>query len=112
MKKVELLAPAGNMISLKAAVMAGCDAVYLGGRNYGARAFSKNFDNDEIIEAIKYCHLYGVKVYVTVNTLIYENEVDSFLEYIEFLHKNNVDAVIIQDFVDDFLENSSPVSIN
>ena len=98
MKKVELLAPAGNVNSLKAAVMAGCDAVYLGGSHYGARAFSKNFDNNEIIEAIKYCHLYGVKVYVTVNTLIYENEVDSFLEYIEFLHKNNVDAVIIQDF--------------
>ena len=98
MKKVELLAPAGNMNSLKAAVMAGCDAVYLGGMSYGARAFSKNFDNDELVKAIKYCHLYGVKVYVTVNTLIYENEVDSFLEYIEFLHKNNVDAVIIQDF--------------
>jgi len=98
MNKVELLAPAGNMNSLKAAVMAGCDAVYLGGISYGARAFSKNFDNDEIVEAINYCHLYGVKVYVTVNTLIYENEVDSFLEYIEFLHKNNVDAVIIQDF--------------
>ena len=98
MKKIELLAPAGNMNALKAAVMAGCDAVYLGGKTFGARAFSKNFDNSEIIDAIKYCHLYGVKVYVTVNTLIYENEVDSFLEYIEFLHINNVDAVIIQDF--------------
>ena len=98
MKKIELLAPAGNMSSLKAAVMAGCDAVYLGGKCFGARAFSKNFDNDEIVEAIKYCHLYGVKVYVTVNTLIYENEVDSFLGYIEFLHKNNIDAIIIQDF--------------
>ena len=98
MKKIELLAPAGNMENLKAAVMAGCDAVYLGGSHFGARAFSKNFNNDEIIEAINYCHLYGVRVYVTVNTLIYENEVDSFLEYIEFLHRNNVDAVIIQDF--------------
>ena len=98
MKKVELLAPAGNMMSLKAAIMAGCDAVYLGGKSFGARAFSKNFTNDEIIEAIKNCHLYGVKVYVTVNTLVYEDEVDSFLEYIEFLHRNNVDAVIIQDF--------------
>lgn len=98
MKKVELLAPAGNMMSLKAAIMAGCDAVYLGGKSFGARAFSKNFTNDEIIEAIKYCHLYGIKVYVTVNTLVYEDEVDSFLEYIEFLHRNNVDAVIIQDF--------------
>ena len=98
MKKIELLAPAGNMSALKAAVMAGCDAVYLGGVSFGARAFSKNFNNDELVEAINYCHLYGVRVYVTVNTLIYENEVDSFLEYIEFLHKNNVDAVIMQDF--------------
>ena len=98
MKKVELLAPVGNMNALKAAVMAGCDAVYLGGIKFGARAFSKNFDNEEIIEAINYCHLYGVKVYVTVNTLIYENEVNTFIDYIEFLHRNNVDAVIIQDF--------------
>ena len=97
-KRIELLAPAGSMDSLKAAVMAGCDAVYLGGHNFGARAFSKNFSNDEIIEAVNYCHLYGVKVYVTVNTLIYEKEVESFLEYVEFLHKNNVDALIIQDF--------------
>ena len=97
MKKIELLAPAGNMENLKAAVMAGCDAVYLGGANFGARAFSKNFSNDEIVEAIKYCHLYGVKVYITINTLIYENEVDSFMEYVDFLHRNNVDAVLIQD---------------
>jgi len=97
MKRIELLAPAGNMENLKAAVMAGCDAVYLGGANFGARAFSKNFSNEEIIEAINYCHLYGVKVYVTINTLIYENEVDSFMEYVDFLHKNNVDAVLIQD---------------
>ena len=98
MKKIELLAPAGNMNSLKAAVMAGCDAVYLGGINFGARAFSKNFSNDEIVDAVRYCHLYGVKVYVTVNTLIYENEVNDFLDYIDFLHRNNVDAVIMQDF--------------
>ena len=97
MKKIELLAPAGNMENLKAAVMAGCDAVYLGGTNFGARAFSKNFSNEEIIEAINYSHLYGVKVYVTINTLIYENEVDSFMEYVDFLHRNNVDAVLIQD---------------
>jgi len=97
MKKIELLAPAGNMESLKAAVQAGCDAVYLGGAHFGARAFSKNFNNDEIVQAINYAHLYGVKVYVTVNTLIYDDEVDSFLEYIEFIHKNNVDAVLIQD---------------
>lgn len=97
-KKIELLAPCGNIESLRAAVMAGCDAVYLGGKTFGARAFSKNFSNEEITEAIKYCHLYGVMVYVTVNTLIYENEVEAFLEYVEFLHRNNVDALIIQDF--------------
>ena len=98
MKKIELLAPAGNIEALKAAIMAGCDAVYLAGKLYGARAFSKNFNNEELVEAIKYAHLYGVKVYVTVNTLVYDDEVDAFLEYIEFLHKNNVDAIIIQDF--------------
>ena len=97
MKKIELLAPAGNMDALKAAIQAGCDAVYIGGTNFGARAFSKNFNNEEIVEAIKYAHLYGVKVYVTVNTLIYDNEVDDFLDYIAFIHKNNVDAVLIQD---------------
>lgn len=97
MKKPELLSPVGNFESLKAAILAGCDAVYLGGKLFGARAFSNNFTDDELIEAIKYAHLYGVKVYVTVNTLIYENEVEKFMEYIDFLYKNNVDALIIQD---------------
>ena len=97
MKRIELLSPAGNMDSLIAAVQAGCDAVYLGGTLFGARAFAGNFNDDEIIEAIKYCHLYGVKVYVTTNILIYEHEVDKFLKYIEFLHRHNVDAVLIQD---------------
>lgn len=97
MKRVELLAPAGNMDSLKAAVMAGCDAVYLGGVLFGARAFAGNFTNEEIVDAINYAHLYGVKVYVTINTIIYDSEVERFLDYVRFLHKNNVDAVIIQD---------------
>lgn len=97
-KKIELLAPAGNMECLKAAIHAGCDAVYLGGSSFGARAFSKNFSNEEIIDAINYAHLYGVKVYVTMNTIIYEDETSSFLNYVEFLHKNNVDAIILQDF--------------
>ncbi len=97
MNKVELLAPAGDFDCLKAAVLAGCDAVYIGGKMFGARAFSTNFENDVIIEAINYCHLRGVKVYVTLNTLIYEKEVNKFLEYVLFLHENNVDAVIIQD---------------
>ena len=93
MKKIELLSPAGNMESLVAAVQGGCDAVYLGGTLFGARAFAGNFNNDELVEAIKYCHMYGVKVYVTTNILIHEHEVEHFMEYIDFLHKNNVDAV-------------------
>ena len=97
MKKIELLAPAGDMTSLKMAIEAGADAIYLGGKNFGARAYSKNFDNTEIVEAINYAHLYGVKVYVTLNTLIYDKEVKDFLNYVEFLHKNNVDAVLLQD---------------
>lgn len=97
MKKVELLAPAGNMESLYAAVMGGCDAVYLGGKSFGARAYSKNFSEEEIIQAINYCHLYGVKVYVTCNTLVYEENVEDFINYVRFLHQNGVDAILIQD---------------
>ena len=93
----ELLAPVGNMDCLKAAINAGCDAVYLSGINFGARSFAGNFSNEEMIKAINTCHLYGVKVYVTLNTLIYDNEVERFMHYVEFLASNNVDAVIMQD---------------
>lgn len=97
MKRPEILSPAGNKECLIAAVNAGCDAVYLAGKLYGARSFAGNFSNDEIIDAVKFCHLRGVKVYVTVNTIIYEREVDNFINYIRFLHQNNVDAIIIED---------------
>lgn len=97
LKRPELLAPAGNIESLRAAIAAGCDAVYLSGKMYGARAFANNFDNNELIETINLAHLYGIKVYITVNTLIYDSEVESFLEYIEFIHSLGVDAVIMQD---------------
>ena len=97
MNKIELLAPAGNMESLYAAVSAGADAVYLSGKKYGARAFAANFDDEELVQAINYCHLYDVRVYVTVNTLIYEREMDNFIKYVEFLHRSGVDAVIMQD---------------
>lgn len=97
MKKPELLAPAGNMDSLRAAVAAGCDAVYLGGYTFGARSYAGNFSEEELVEAIKYCHLRKVKVYVTVNTIIHEDRFDMCVSYIEFLHKNNVDAIIVQD---------------
>lgn len=97
MHRNELLSPVGNMECLYAAINAGCDAVYLSGINFGARSFAGNFNNEELISAIKTCHLYGVKVYVTVNTLIYEPEVERFMKHIDFLHSNNVDAVIMQD---------------
>lgn len=93
----ELLAPVGNMECLFAAINAGCDAVYLSGRNFGARSFAGNFSNEEIIEAINTCHLYGVKVYITVNTLVLDTEVERFINYIDFIHSIGVDAVIIQD---------------
>lgn len=97
MNRVELLSPAGNMECLISAVQNGADAVYVGGKKFGARAFANNFDYDELVEAIKYCHLYGVKIYVTVNTICYENELDEALKYIEFLYTNHVDALIMQD---------------
>ncbi len=97
MRKPELLAPVGSKESLVAAIEAGCDAVYLSGKKYGARVYASNFSDEEIIEAIKYSHIYGVKVYVTVNTIIYENEVNDFIDYVDMLHKNDVDAIIIQD---------------
>lgn len=94
----ELLVPAGDMECLRQAVYNGCDAVYLACKSFGARKFAKNFDNEEIIKALKFCHLYGVKVYVTMNTLVKNNEVEDFLKQVDFLHKNGVDALIMQDF--------------
>lgn len=95
--KYELLAPAGDMECLKWAIEGGCDAVYLGGNHFGARAYSKNFSDDELVLAIKYAHRYGVKVYLTCNTLIYDEEVDDFIKFVRFAHQNGVDAVLIQD---------------
>lgn len=97
MKKPELLSPAGNMECLYAAIEAGCDAVYIGGKYFGARNYAANFTDEELIEAINYAHLYGVKVYITVNTMITEELVKPFIKYIDFLHRNNVDALIVQD---------------
>lgn len=96
--KHELLVPAGNMDCLYQAVYNGADAVYVSGINFGARKYATNFNNEELIKSINFCHLYGVKIYVTMNTLIKNNEVNSFLEQARFLHKNGVDALIVQDF--------------
>lgn len=90
--------PAGDVESLNQAIANGADAVYVGCKNFGARKFAKNFDNEEIVTAIKLCHLYGVKLYVTMNTLVKDSEVPEFLGQIEFLYKSGADAVLIQDF--------------
>lgn len=97
MKKPELLSPAGNMESLYAAIEGGCDAIYLSGTLYGARSYTANFTNEQLKEAVSYAHMYNVKVYVTINTLIYEAEVKRFLEYVDYLVSIFVDAVIVQD---------------
>lgn len=93
----ELLVPVGNMDSLKAAVMNGADAIYLGGKRFGARAFAGNFSDEEMILAIHFAHLYGVKIYVTVNTIVFESELEDVYNYCLFLHKTGVDALIAQD---------------
>ena len=98
MKKAELLAPAGNMAALIAAVQAGCDAVYLGLNSFSARAFADNFSREELIEAVRYCHIRGVKVYVTMNTILYEPEIEAAKDQIQFLYDHDVDALLIQDF--------------
>ena len=96
-RPIEVLAPAGSMECLKAAIHNGADAIYLGGKSFGARAFAGNFTNEELKEAVNYAHLYGVKIYVTANTIIYNNEIKDFLEYIKYLYQIGVDALIMQD---------------
>ena len=93
----ELLAPAGSFECLLAAVEAGADAVYVGGKKFGARAYAKNFDLDELSSAVRYCHLHGVKLYVTVNTLVLDLEMADVVEYAARLWEIGVDALIISD---------------
>lgn len=96
-QKIELLAPAGNKEALYAAVANGADAVYLAGNYFGARAFAGNFTKEELIKAIEYAHERKVKVFVTTNTIVMDEEIEKFLEYIGFLYRNDADAIIIQD---------------
>lgn len=96
-KLPELLSPAGDMECLYAAVSAGADAVYVGGRAFGARAYAKNFDIDELRRATEYCHLHGVKLYVTVNTLVYDREMRELSDFVAELWRIGVDAVITAD---------------
>lgn len=93
----ELLAPAGSREALVGAVAAGADAVYLGGRQFGARGYAANFSPEEIRGAADYCHLRGVRVYVTVNTLVGDSELGAAASFLESLYEAGVDAVLIQD---------------
>ncbi len=97
-KKPELLSPAGSMESLKAAVNNGCDAVYLGGKEFNARQSAQNFTLKEIEEACDYCHVRGVRVYLTVNIVYKQKELQELLIFIEKVYAMGVDAFIVQDF--------------
>lgn len=96
-KMTELLAPAGNMEALKAAISNGCDAIYLGMQKFGARAYSSNFDLESLKEAVAYAHLRNVKIYVTMNTIVFENEVEEMKVQMHALNEIGVDGIIVQD---------------
>ena len=97
-KNVEVLAPAGGMEALKAAAAAGADAVYTGGMLFGARAYANNFSEEELLEAIDYMHLHGKKLYLTVNTLLKDREIEEKLyHYLLPYYRQGLDAVIVQD---------------
>ncbi len=96
-KKAEILAPAGTMDALKAAIANGANAIYLGGNSFGARAYAGNFGKEEMQQAIAYAHERNVKIYVTTNIIVMNSEVEAFLRYVAFLYENDVDALIVQD---------------
>lgn len=96
-KDFELLAPAGSLEILKGVIESGADAVYVGGSMFGARAYANNFTEEELLEAIDFAHLRGVKVYLTVNTLIKNSEFSKLYDYLLVYYKRGLDAVIVQD---------------
>lgn len=97
MKKLELLAPAGDLEKLKIAVLYGADAVYLGGRQFSLRAGAGNFDDQEMLEGIKFAHDHGVKVYVAMNIYAHNEDLEQLPEYLEFVAGSGADAVIVSD---------------
>lgn len=96
-KNIELLAPAGSWEALEAAVNAGADAVYMGGRAFGARAYASNFDKEEMAKAVYFAHMHRVRLYVTVNTLVDDSELGELADYLLFLNNVGVDGIIVQD---------------
>ena len=95
--KIELLAPAGDKLKLQTAFLYGADACYFAGKKYGLRAFSDNFDEDELKESVDYAHSLGKKCYITLNILAHNNDFEGMKEYIEYLDQIKVDAVIVSD---------------
>ena len=96
-KRVEVLAPAGSFESMQAACAAGADAVYIGGARFGARAYADNLDETRMLEAIDYAHLHGMSLYMTVNTLMKDTEMDQVYAYLQPYYERGLDAVIVQD---------------
>ena len=95
----EVLAPAGSFQTFKAVIEAGADAVYVGGSRFGARAYADNFTEEELLQAIDYAHLRGKKVYLTVNTLLKNKEInDELYDYLLPFYLKGLDAVLVQDF--------------
>lgn len=97
MKELELLAPAGSLKTLKAVIHAGADAVYLGGSMFGARAYANNFNEEELLEAIRFGHIHGRKIILAVNTLLKEYELGQLYDYLRPYYEAGLDAVIVQD---------------
>ncbi len=107
--QIELLAPAGSSDSMKAAVAAGADAVYIGGDRFGARAYADNPDKDDLLMAIDYAHLHGVSLYLTVNTLLKDREMEELYAYLLPYYERGLDAVIVQDMgVFSYVRNTFP----
>ena len=108
MNKIELLAPAGDLEKLKWAILYGADAVYIGGKDFSLRANATNFTQEEIKEGVKYAHEHNAKLYVTVNIVFHEDDVNGLVEYLRNLEKMNVDAIIASDiFILDLLKDNN-----
>ena len=95
--KVEILAPAGSVESLNAAVAAGADAVYMGGSRFGARAYADNPGEEELLRAVDFVHVHGRKLYLTVNTLLKDSEIDELYGYLLPYYRQGIDGIIVQD---------------
>ena len=94
---VEILAPAGSMECLQAAIAAGADAVYLGGTRFGARAYAQNLSEEDMVQAIEYVHIHRRKIYMTVNTLLKDREMEELYAYLLPYYRAGLDGVIVQD---------------